>query len=389
MSTPDVLFIDHAGVLGGAELHLLDVACRFRNTGHVILFESGPFEDRLRAHDVSVEVCPAPAAFLNVQKSSGWAAVASFLPGLVRLSARIARRARHFDLLYANSQKALFVAGLAGFFARRPVLWNLHDLLTPDHFSWFSRRAATLWANCFADHVIVNSEATRTAFVQSGGRFRETTVVYNGIDATAFDPTSAPSPQQTRDELDLPDAPLIGTFSRLAPWKGQHVVLNALARLPDVHGVFVGDTLFRGDAPYEEKLRRMATRLDVQDRIHFLGFRDDVAELMHAVDAVVHASTQPEPFGRVIVEGMLARRPVIATRAGGAEEILRHRQTGLLTTPGDADELADAIDWLVSNPETASELAEAGRRSALRRFSVDTMMDQISDVIHDVTPPRV
>jgi glycosyltransferase involved in cell wall biosynthesis len=382
-----VLFVDHAGVLGGAELYLLDVARRLRDRSHVVLFESGPFAERLRTHDVSVEVFPAPASFLTVKKSGGWASAVSFLPGLVRLSLRLARRARDYDLLYANSQKAFFVAGLAGVLARRPVVWNLHDLLTADHFSWLSRRAATLWANAFADHVIVNSEATRAAFVQSGGPVERTTVVYNGIDAAPFAPSALPSPQQTRATLGLPGGPLVGMFSRLAPWKGQHVLLEALAQLPDVHGLLVGDSLFRGDESYKTELHRKAEHLGVEDRIHVLGFRDNVAELMHAVDVVVHASTEPEPFGRVIVEGMLARRPVIATRAGGAAEIVQDRETGLLTPPGDADALADAIDRIVSNPETAHQLAEAGRRHALDRFSVDTMMTQISDVIHDVAPP--
>jgi len=384
MSDPSVLFVDHAGVLGGAELYLVDVARRLRDRSHVVLFEPGPLADRLQAHDVSVEVCPAPESFLNVQKSGGWASAVSFLPGLVRVSLPLARRARHYDLLYANSQKAFFVAGLAGFLARRPVVWNLHDLLTDDHFSRLTRRTATLWANAFADHVIVNSRATQSAFVQSGGRVEQTTVVYNGIDATPFAPSALPSPQQTRDTLGLPEAPLVGMFSRLAPWKGQHVLLEALAQLPDVHGLLVGDSLFRGDEPYKTELHREAERLGVEDRLHVLGFRDNIAELMHAVDVVVHASTEPEPFGRVIVEGMLARRPVIATRAGGAAEIVRHRQTGLLTPPGDADALVAALDWIVSNPERADRLAEAGRRHALDRFSVDTMMTQISDVIRDV-----
>jgi len=385
MSDPSVLFVDHAGVLGGAELYLLDVARRLRDRSHVVLFEPGPFADRLRSHDVSVEVCPAPAAFLNVQKTGGWASAVSFLPGLVRLSVQLARRARPYDLLYANSQKAFFVAGLAGVLARRPVVWNLHDLLTADHFSGLTRRTATLWANAFADHVIVNSRATQSAFVQSGGRAGKTTVVYNGIDAAPFAPSGLPPARQTRDALDLPAGPLVGIFSRLAPWKGQHVLLEALSQLPDVHGLLVGDTLFRGDESYKTTLHRRAERLGVEDRIHVLGFRDNIAELMHAVDVVVHASTEPEPFGRVIVEGMLAGRPVVATRAGGAAEIVRHRQTGLLTPPGDADALVDALDWIVSNPERADRLAEAGRQYALDRFSVDTMMTQISDVIRDVT----
>jgi glycosyltransferase involved in cell wall biosynthesis len=155
-----------------------------------------------------------------------------------------------------------------------------------------------------------------------------------------------------------------------------------------VHAVFVGDALFRGDASYEDELHRRAAQLGVRDRAHFLGFRDDIPTLMRAVDIVVHASTEPEPFGRVIVEGMLARRPVIAARAGGAQEIITHEENGLLTSPGDARQLAQAIDRVQSHRGWAEQLAENGRSDGLRRFSVDQMVSGVRDVVRAVSGSR-
>ena len=380
MTSPRILFLDHVGVLGGAELYLLDLARHFRETSDVMLFEPGPFQDRLQEAGVPVHVCPAPSGFLNTQKSGGWTSALESVPGLLSLTRSVAQRAGAYDLLYANSQKSLFVAGLAGLWAHKPVIWNLHDMLTASRFSSFNRRAIVAWANKLTDRVIVNSEATRAAFAESGGRAGKTTVVYNGIDPTLFTEPARTDPS-LRTELDLPEAPLLGVFSRLAPWKGQHVVLNALGDVEDVHAVFVGDTLFRGDAPYEEKLRQQAGALGVEDRVHFLGFRNNIPHLMNAVDMVVHASTEPEPFGRVIIEGMLAQQPVIATRAGGAREIVDHGETGLLTTPGDSEDLADAVTWVQTHPSEAEAMARRGRKNARRRFSLKAMIDDASDAI--------
>lgn len=183
MSKPRVLFLDHSGALGGAELYLLDVARYFRKTSRVVLFESGPFADRLRESEIPVEVQSAPAAVMDVQKSTGWRSALKALPGLMRLTLRISRRARNFDILYANSQKSLFVAGLAGVLAGRPVIWNLHDLLTPTTSAPSTVGPQAVGPTGSWTRVIVNSEATREAFVSEGGTRAKTGLVYNGIDA--------------------------------------------------------------------------------------------------------------------------------------------------------------------------------------------------------------
>jgi glycosyltransferase involved in cell wall biosynthesis len=274
---------------------------------------------------------------------------------------------------------------MASWWTNRPLIWNLHDMLTADHFSPFNRWIATRWANRYADRVIVNSEATRDAFAESGGHVNKTGLVYNGIDATAFESLPTDAARTTRRALDLrPDTPVLGVFSRLAQWKGQHVILEALPYIPRAHVLLVGGALFGGDSAYKRRLKTTANRLGVQDRVHILGFRDDIPHLMKASDIIVHTSIAPEPFGRVIVEGMLASRPVIATAAGGALEIVDAGTTGLLVPPGDSLALAQAVTNLLNHPEQANAIAKMGHVAARNRFSVESMLSNVNQEVNKV-----
>jgi len=140
------------------------------------------------------------------------------------------------------------------------------------------------------------------------------------------------------------------------------------------HLLLVGDALF-GEEAYAASLRAQAARLGLGDRVHFLGFRSDVPRLMRTVDIVAHTSSAPEPFGRVVVEGMLAQRPVIATGAGGVPEIVS-AGTGVLVPPGDATALAAAFTRLLSDPEFAAGVARKGREHATTHFTVEEMVDR-------------
>ena len=384
MSEPQVLFLDHVGVLGGAELYLLDVLQMYQETGHVVLFETGPFYGRLQDAGISVEVCEGAEAFLEVNKSASLWTAAQAIPGLARLVLQVARKARNFDVVFANSQKALIVAGLVGLLTRRPIVWNLHDMLTAEHFSTFTRKMAVVWGNRLVDWIIANSRATEQAFARSGGQTNKATVVYNGINPKPFEEGDSADVKRLRDQLGLKEVPLLGVFSRLAPWKGQHVVLRALPEIQEAHVLFVGDTLFRGDESYKQELQKTIRRLKIGDRVHFLGFRSDVPRLMMLVDVVLHTSTAPEPFGRVVVEGMLSGTPVIATRAGGPVEIVREPDTGKLVPPDDPGALATAVRDLLSNPKRAHEIGEKAQSYAKRRFSISRMQRKVDAVIRQV-----
>jgi glycosyltransferase involved in cell wall biosynthesis len=230
---------------------------------------------------------------------------------------------------------------------------------------------------------LANSRATAEAFAESGGRVERVHVVYNGIDPTFFGSVDRAESHNLRRELGLVGVPVVSVFSRLAPWKGQHVLLEALVRLPEVHALLVGAPLF-GEDDYAKDLRQRAMSLDVADRVHFLGFRRDVPSLMRLSDIVVHTSVAPEPFGRVIVEGMLALRPVVAARAGGAAEIVDDGVNGVLVAPGDANALAAALTDLLADPAKAKALAETGHEMALERFSLRSMLEDVEQQLQQV-----
>jgi len=372
-----VLFLDHSAQLGGAELSLQDLA-RSQRDCRVLLFADGPFRERLTQAGVDVEVIAAPARMVGVRRESRFPGAAA-IPGIASLAWRVAATARPFDLIHCNSQKAFVVGILAGLLARRPVVWHLRDMLTHSGFSRVNRRLAVTLANRLASLVLTNSRATAEAFAAAGGHLTKTAVLYNGLDLPQ--PT-AQAVESRRNELGLGGRhPILGCFSRLSPWKGQHVLIQSAAQLrdryPNVQVLLVGSPLFGEDA-YEADLHRLVASHGLEGNVRFLGFRSDIAELMALCDLIVHTSTEPEPFGRVIVEGQLAGKAVIATRGGGASELVKDAETGLLVPPGDAASLAAAIVRLTGSDGAglAARLAEQGRTHALREFSVAVMVER-------------
>jgi len=382
--SPRVLFVDHTAKLGGAELSLLAVATAFRDTSQVVLFEEGPFLDRLQKNGVDTTVLPASTTLDGIRRDGSLFDSVRALPGLWRLIWRLARLARDYDVILANSQKSMLVAALAGFLARRPVIWYLRDLMSPAHFGLVQRRVGAIVATAFASHVIANSYATRDALVTSGGPANRISVVHNGIDASPFLAVTPDDVAAVRRELNLPSAGVVGVFSRLAEWKGQHVLIEALRDLPDVTALLVGDALFTEDEHYAARLRSDIERWDLHDRVWMTGFRNDIPVLMQTCDVVLHTSTAPEPFGRVIVEGMLAGRPVIATNKGGPAEIIADGDTGILTPADDPQTLRLALRHMLDNQESATLLARKGHALARSRFSTANMVERVQFLIGKV-----
>ncbi|MFM0305060.1 glycosyltransferase family 4 protein [Paraburkholderia sediminicola] len=378
---PSVLFVDQSGQLGGAEFALLQLAGSCIARSEVVLLSDGPFRRRLEALGARVQVLNDARVSGIVRQASGLNCL-RVVPGIVRQVRAIAARARTFDVLFLNTQKALVLGALGKPLHRKPVIWYQHDILTREHFGRV-QLSVIKWLVRFAvDQVIANSQASKRSLMALTGIAADSVpVVYNGIDAGAFKRIDGTDVVALRRRLGLPEhAWLAGLFGRLASWKGQHIALEAMARLPDVHLVLVGAPLFGEDA-YAQRLHEQADALGVADRVHFAGFQDDVPAWMKAMDVILHTSTEPEPFGRVIVEGMAAARPVIAAAAGGVTEIVRHQRNGWLVKPGDVAALADAIGALRADPALAQRLADQALADAQNEFSVDQYLQRMMQAI--------
>ena len=148
-------------------------------------------------------------------------------------------------------------------------------------------------------------------------------------------------------------------------------------------GVFVGSALF-GEDDYAAKVKQQVVDLGLSDRVHFLGFRSDIPQLIGACDVVAHTSTAPEPFGRVIIEGMLCGKPVIASNAGGATELVTHRETGWMVDPGNSQQMAETIIECFENQELRESIARNANAHACRNFHVDRLQHEIIQSLNTI-----
>lgn len=369
-----VVYLDHVSQLSGGELHLLRLT-QTLTAGHdvdphVILAGNGPLVDRLLEAGVSIEVLRMPERTRNLRKarlSFGRFPVRAILDTLA-YTLRLAVRLRQLDpdVVHINSLKAGIYGTLAARLARKPVVWQQHDRLDTAYLP----RAGVLLVRALIklpEVVISNSRSTSA----TTNRTRRSLVIAPVADSVM--PTDSPSSR--------PGPFVAGIVGRLTPWKGQDVFLHAFARAfpdGDQQARVVGGALFGdGETKYADHLRELAVQLGVAERVTFRGHRDGISAELASMDVLIHASTTAEPFGQVLVEGMAARLPVVASRAGGPEEIISDGIDGLLYPPGDFVALAQILRRLAADPDLRARLGAGGARRA-HEFSPESIAEQIT-----------
>ncbi len=232
-----------------------------------------------------------------------------------------------------------------------PLVFWAHN--PPEGRHWLER-----WARLTRPHLVVaNSRWTASAVPKLFPDVRCEAV---------YLPVPAPAPADRaaiRAALDTPrDAAVVVQASRLEPWKGHAVLLEALAELADIPGWvcwIAGGAQRRQEAEYLAGLQRIAARLGIADRVRFLGQRSDVRELLAAADIHCQPNIGPEPFGIAFVEALYAGLPVVTTALGGALEIV-NEACGVLVPAEDVGALGAALRRLIADPAGRSRLGRAG-----------------------------
>ena len=217
---------------------------------------------------------------------------------------------------------------------------------------------------------------------------RRIRVIHRGVDLTRFDPARVGAERVVTlaREWRLPDGMLVVMLpGRLTRWKGQAFFIEAIARLRrrDIRCLLVGSD--QGRTAYRQELEALIGRQGLDEVVRIVDHCDDMPAAYMLTDVVVSASTDPEAFGRVVVEAQALGRPVIASDHGGARETVIAGETGWLTPPGDAQALADAIERVL-DLGGAARRALAGKSIAhvRRNFSKDAMCAKTLDVYDEV-----
>jgi len=367
-----VLYLDHTAALSGGELalaRLLGALDRARVEPIVVLAEDGPLRALLCAQSIETHVLPMASRLRETRKDSlGLVGLARHLRSLgqiwayARSLSRLARE-RGAQIIYANSLKSDFYGALAARMARVPVIWHVRDRIEESYLPPAAVRLVRLTARHVPACVIANSAGTLATLRLARGQC--SAVIASGLSRDHIERCWVAERRNT--------VPRIGIIGRLARWKGQDIFLRAAALLRQqgwpAEYCIAGGALF-GEETFEAELRSLACELGIGDQVEFAGHVDVPAELRR-LDILVHASTLPEPFGQVIVEGMAAEIPIVATDAGGAREIIEDGRTGLLVRMGDPAALAAALDRLLADPGYARGLATAARRHALENYTIE------------------
>ncbi len=371
-------FIATSGALGGAETSLLGVLESLRAAQpawqlQLIAPADGPLVARAREADVVTRVLPYPRSLARLGEGSADAlrlGRAAFATAAHARRLRQAFEADRPDIVHANGFKAHVLGALAKP-AGAALVWHVHD--------YISGRARTAQALSRvagrASAIVTNSESVSRDVMTTLRPRAPVQVVYNAVDLARF------APEGPRVDLDaaagLPAAApgtvrvgLVATFGR---WKGHDQFFQAIAGLPRAlpfRAFVVGDSLYETDRSQLRRadLEARVSALGIGDRVGFTGFAIDAASAMRALDVVVHASVQPEPFGMVIAEAMACGRPVVVSLAGGAAEIVRDGVDALGHAPGDAGGLADRLSALIEDPGLRTRLGRAARQTAESRF---------------------
>lgn len=403
-----IQFLNVSGELGGAERVLLGL---FQGILHqapemelrLLAPAEGPFPEQARALGLAVDILPFPAALertgdfsLGHARRTSAAIVARFnLFTLAPASFFYAWRLRRYlaahqaDVIHASGFKMHILGALAR--PRARLLWHFHDY--PGSRPLMSRLLRALCRRC--DLAVTNSVSVSQDLQSIFASHPPVQVIHNGLDLTRFQPQG---PAAGLDDIAhlpalAPAVPRLGLVATFARWKGHEVFMQALAQIQDLpwRAYIIGAPVYQtqGSQSSITELRQRAEALGVADRMGFTGACADMPAVYRALDLVIHASTQPEPFGMTILEAMACARPVIVSYAGGAAELVQPGVDALAFPPGNSHALAEQLRALLGDAELCRRIGRAARQAVERRFALDRMTNLFIQAYAQLAaPPR-
>ena len=392
-----ILFVNHVSkVLGGAEVNLLELMAAPAATAawelHVACAPDSPLDSALRRLDVTRH----PHSFSPALNELRVVGRGLHLAAKIRGWREVRRAARRLDEMIRTvrpdavvscTNKDHFAAGAASHGARVPSVWWINDVVSAEFFPWPVRKVFSFRARKWAKRLAPVSDYCRSALIREGVPADRCITVHNGIPLDHYRRPTRPDGSVVPSEA----GPVIGIAGRITPWKGQRLFLEVAAdwiRQGHAGRFVILGRAFNEDAPFEAELRAFVQAHRLGTRVKFLAFQTDIAAALAGMDVLLHCSTRPEPFGRVIIEAMAVGVPVIAANAGGVPEIITHGVDGLLVPPGEKSAYVDALSRLTADAGLRAALITAGRRTVVDRFTVGRVAADFIRLIESVVESR-
>lgn len=362
-----VLFVNLQGRVGGAERSLLllvkylrddfdiAVACPVRNS----------LTKRLTKMQITSLNLPGPPKRLHLSSTT-----IAYLIKVCFALIKIIRKVRP-TIIHANSFYAATVSVLPALLTRRKFIWHARDLE--------KSLLASKLCSFFCKRIIAVSYTVKKSLTNQCIKPTKIDVVYNGVEIKNCNRIVL-----TKSK----DAPVkFANIGQFVPWKRQDLFIEAACRLiqkaKDAEFVLIGDDIFGRDYEYKTKLLNKIKTCAVAEKITYLDWRDSLDNVWDNIDCLVHTA-YPEPFGRVIIEAMAHKVPVIAVNSHGPAEIIRDGRTGILVDHGDIERLRDAMLKIADNKKLATRLASAGYEQVTSNFSAEQTANSIRKIYKQI-----
>lgn len=356
-----IMFVISGLNRGGAEVHLLNLV------NHLDQTKFQPIVCVLHKGELIPEINPSIRIFHGLSK---WAGDLKELPMLVRLI----HRQKPAIIDFVGRDDAAFFGRLAALMNRVPVI--IHS----EHQGQFSTSKISKrqiyhllnrLLDSFTGAFVAVSESQRKFMVEIGLPEKKISLIYNGVDIKKFS-FSYHAQTKARQKIKMPlDVPVIGMVANFTPVKRHDVLIRALVNIYEKHPSV--RCLLIGDGNLETIVKEAVKNAGLAHLVHFLGSRNDVSDLLPALDVFVLTSDS-ESFSYATLEAMATGKPVVVTNCGGPSELVIEGETGFLVPPGQPLALAEKVNYLLSNLEIAKNMGMAGRCRAEERFSLERMV---------------
>ena len=372
-----VSFISHSSQMGGAERSLLDLVDGLKLYGivcHIIIPESGPLEYELKKRKILYDILYYRWWIINKNETSKKVDDEIFEQGMdiTSLLDKI-----NPDIIYTNTS-VINVGALAAKILGKPHIWHIREFGEIDHNLNFTfpiqERSNFIYENSVS--VIFNSKAVEEYYC---GNKDKSLVIYNNV---SIDTNTQGNTEDIVWKFKREKSYKLAIIGTVHKGKNQEEAIYAVEILIkkgiDIELVIIGSE----DIEYAEGLKRIVIDRKLEENVSFLGYIPEPFAILKSVDVLVVCSKN-EAFGRVILEAMLLKKPVIATNSGGIPEIISNGQNGLLYNAGSPNELAEKIEFLFKNKDKAELYAINGYNFAIKNFDNEKYSGRISQIFHN------
>jgi glycosyltransferase involved in cell wall biosynthesis len=372
-----ILFVCASGYVYGKEIVTLDLALALRDLGHDIHFltstwHNGDMVRRLDAAGVGHTAVPIGFISRRFSASGMTFAQAINLPRLWRDTRHVLRSVRPDVIVHSSYHHALLLSLLP---TRVPWVFHVHD--APEPTRWM--RALFGWLNRRTARFVAVSRFVAISLEGAGVPNEKIAVVYNGVDK------NAPALPAVSASTNARSGFTIGIVGQVERWKGHMDLFDALAILSGRDIVVKCKVFGKGSPAFRAEMEALVKSLGVQDTVEWMGFVRERAAIYAALDACVVPSRKDDPFPLAALEPALWSLPVIATNRGGLPEAIEHGVTGFVVESCAPEQLADAIQALVTDRDLCRRMGAAARQIARDRFSVGRMASEFEQQLTTAT----